>query len=141
MALQQNNLSPMGFGQPYKRVQEAVLRPPQAEGYGMPARPMPANATQSPAPPPVHSTQHEPLRGVPTGLYSQRQQPQTFPANATYDRLQQSILQGIPSPPPPAAPAPQPAPAPAMTTASQATDPNELADAMAWMQSQLGGGF
>jgi hypothetical protein len=100
----------MGFGQPHKRLSEAILRPPTREGYGQQAFPMPAQ--QLPKAPvgvaPTGAGQTS-LRGVPQGLYQAPPQPRAdvFPANSTYDRLQQAILQGMPTEPPQPLPMPE----------------------------------
>ena len=95
----------MGLGQPHKRLSEAILRPPTQEGYGQIAFPAPAQqlpqAPTGPRPGAAPARGAEAIRGVPFGLY-QAPQPaaDVFPANSTYDRLQQAILQGEPSTPP-----------------------------------------
>jgi hypothetical protein len=93
MALQRNNMSPMGFGQPQR---------PQA-GWGMPGPAQPR--TQPPMPGAGHAP--EGLRGVPP-VYQKK--PTQSPADAAYTRIQHAILNPSAQQPPQVPPPPPPMP-------------------------------
>lgn len=163
MAIQQNNGSPMGFGQP----QRAIARPSSGMGQPGPAKPMspPDHGQMSFGPTPKPTAG---LGGIPMAYDSNfAKKQQEFPADAAYKRIQKAIInpgqmmpQPLPPPPPmppmmgmggppmmggmpPAAPSmqmgPQGPPMPPMPPQGGAPQPN-LQEAMMWMQQQLGGG-